>query len=309
MALSARAQQRIGPAVVVRLLVDRTAHDAGNVTLSIDQDRLQGDTLDLALHVQKMIDGAAAENARRRGKSPKCALDAGHADTRQVRLAADIAEHRAAITVVEGPGLAGLALDRHGLFAARQRPIAAFPQVLSALHLFGDEVNVVGMPEGIRPTDVLGAARRKPRAARDGDAAQVRVVREGELGRIQQRWELTDLHVKFAAQERSAGARALRGNGERVRTRLSRATTAAQLEERQRLRDAQLLQRLEIDALSVRAQQAIEQAPRRPAGRQLGDDQLRRHGHAGQPEIGHEAIDLEHPLGAERHARHAQEPE
>src|SRR6478752_7113661 len=162
-----------------------------------------------------------------------------------MRLLAHVTEHGTAIILVEGPGFAGLTLDGYGLFAARQRSVATLAQVLTRAHLFGNEVHVVGMAEGVRPAHVCGAPRSEPGATRDGDAAQVRVVCKLQIGRVQQRREFADLHVKFAEQQRSAGARTLRRNRERVRAGLSRAARAA-LEERESLGDLELFEGFEI---------------------------------------------------------------
>ncbi len=223
-----------------------------------------------------------------------------------MRLGADVAEHGAAVVLVEGPSFARLALDGHRLFAARERAIAPLAQVFTRAHVFGDEIHVVGVREGIRPAHVLRAPGSEPRTARDGDAAQVRAVREIQIGGVEQRREFTDLHVKLAHQQRPAAAGTLRRDGEGIRTGLRRAA-GCRLEKRERFRDSKLLQRVEVDAARLRAEQAIEHALRRAPRCQLGDHELGRHGHAGQPEIADETIDLEHPLGAERRPRHAQQ--
>ncbi len=60
----ARAVERISAAVVVRFAVDAAGHDAGDIAVGVDQDRLQRHALDLALHVQQIIDRATRGNAR-----------------------------------------------------------------------------------------------------------------------------------------------------------------------------------------------------------------------------------------------------
>ena len=96
-------------------------------------------------------------------------------DEELARLRAEVAAWRARFAESKTRDLAFVNSGGEvpALFTPLERCVLALPQVSAITHVLGDKAHVVTVSERVRPAHVLGAARGKPRAPRNGDAREV----------------------------------------------------------------------------------------------------------------------------------------